>query len=138
MQHPPRSTPFPYTTLFRSTIHQLGRVFSCDEIFVERRNIDQPGRVADRVVLVLVVHFVHADRLIARPFAVVQAVTQGKGPFVKCGSYGQGDFLRFSSGTTPDGDYMQSRGSRQTGQSEFPASWETNIPVIGRMARRLR
>ena len=42
-------------------IHQLGGVLARDQILVERRDVDERGRVADGVVLVLVMHLVHAD-----------------------------------------------------------------------------
>ena len=72
-------------------VHQAGRIFAGDQILVERRDVDERGRVADGVVLVLVVHFVHADGVVARPFAVVQAVAEGESSLVKCGSDGQRD-----------------------------------------------
>ena len=34
-------------------------------------------------------HFVRADGIVARPLAVIQAVAQGKRPFMKCGPDGQ-------------------------------------------------
>ena len=77
-------------------VHQLGGVLARDQILVERRNIDQRGRIADGVVLVLVMHLVHADRVVARPLAVVQAVAKRKSSLVKCGSDWQRQLLQIS------------------------------------------
>ena len=49
------------------------------------------ARVANGVVLVLVVNFVHAHGVVAGPLAVVQAVAEGESSLVKCGSDGQRD-----------------------------------------------
>ncbi len=73
-------------TRFTSRVASLPR----DQILVERRDIDQCAGIADGVVLVLVMHFVHADRVVSRPLAVVEAVAEGKGSFVKRSSDGQG------------------------------------------------
>src|ERR1019366_2140437 len=62
-----------------------------DDIFVERRDINQRARIADRVVLVLVVYLIHADRVIARPLAIIQTMAECKRSLVKRGSDGQGD-----------------------------------------------
>jgi hypothetical protein len=70
-------------------IDQFGRVFAGDQVFVERRDVDQRSGVADGVVLVLVMHLVDADRVVAGPLAVVQALAKRKSSFVKCGSYWQ-------------------------------------------------
>src|SRR6185437_15977272 len=67
-------------------VHQAGGVLAAHYVFEQRRDIDQRGRVADGVVLVLVVGFIHADRVVARPLAVVEAVAQGKSALVECGS----------------------------------------------------
>ena len=76
-------------------IDELGGVFASDQILVERRDVDERTSVADGVVLVLVVHFVHADRVVSRPLAVVEALAEGKGSFVKSGSDGhKGFFVR--------------------------------------------
>ena len=72
-------------------VHQAGRVFAGDQILVQRRDVDERGRVANGVVLVLVMNFVHADGVVAGPLAVVQAVAQGESSLVKCGSDGQRD-----------------------------------------------
>jgi hypothetical protein len=44
-----------------------------------------------------VMHFVNADRVIARPLAVVQAVAERESSFVKCGSYGHRSSSIFSA-----------------------------------------
>ena len=49
--------------------------------------------IANRVVLVLVMRLVRADRVVARPLAIVQAVAQRKGSLVKCGSDRQSNYL---------------------------------------------
>ena len=67
-------------------VHQLGGVFAGDQVLVERRDVDERGGVADGVVLVLVMHLVDADRVVARPLAVVQAVAERESSLVKCGS----------------------------------------------------
>src|SRR5215469_2015582 len=64
-----------------------------DAVFEERGNIDQSRGVADGVVLVLVVRLIDAHRVIARPFAVVQAFAQCQRAFVKWRAHRQG-FLR--------------------------------------------
>ena len=64
-----------------------------DAIFVKRRDVNERGGVADGVVLVLVMHFVDADGVIARPLAIVEAFAEGESAFVKCGSDGQGKLL---------------------------------------------
>ena len=74
-------------------VHQARRVLAGDQVLVERRNIDERARVANGVVLVLVMHLVHADGVVSRPFAVVQAVAKGKSALVKCSSDGQSGFL---------------------------------------------
>ena len=53
------------------TVDQLGGVGSGDEVFEERRDVDERGGIADGVVFVLVRHFVDADGVIARPLAIV-------------------------------------------------------------------
>ena len=70
-------------------IHQLGRVLAGDQVLVERRDVDERRGVADGVVLVLVMHLIDADRVVARPFAVVQALAERECSLVKCGSDGQ-------------------------------------------------
>ena len=74
-------------------VHQFGRILAGDQIFVEWRNINQSAGVADGVVLVLVMHFVHADGVVSRPLAVIQALAEGERSIVKCSSNGQGGLL---------------------------------------------
>jgi hypothetical protein len=38
-------------------------------------------------------HFIHADRVIAGPLAIVEAVAERKGALVKCSADGQGKIL---------------------------------------------
>ena len=57
-------------------VHQFRGVRPCDPVLEQRRNVDQCGGVADGVVLMLVVRFVSAYRVITRPFPVVQALAQ--------------------------------------------------------------
>ena len=59
-----------------------------DQVLVERSNVNQCRRIADGVVLVLMMHLVHADGVESRPLAVVEAVAEGESAFVKCGSDG--------------------------------------------------
>ena len=68
-------------------VDELGGVASGDAVFEEGRDVDERGGVADGVVLVLVVHFVNADGVIAGPFAIVEAFAEGEGAFVEGGSY---------------------------------------------------
>jgi hypothetical protein len=42
---------------------------------------------------VVMVHFIHADRVIARPLAVIQALAQSERPIMKRGSDRQGGSL---------------------------------------------
>ena len=67
-------------------VHQLGGVLARDQILVERRDVDERGRIADGVVLVLVMHFVHADGVVSRPLAVIKTLAKRKSSLVKCGS----------------------------------------------------
>jgi hypothetical protein len=46
-------------------IDQAGRILSRQPIFVQRRDIDQRRRISNRVVFVIVMRFIRADRLIA-------------------------------------------------------------------------
>ena len=57
-------------------IDELDRVAAGDQVLEERRDVDQRRGVADRVVLVLVVRLVGADRVVARPLAIVEALAQ--------------------------------------------------------------
>ena len=67
-------------------VDQTGRISSGDSVFEERRDIDQRRGVANRVVLVLVMRLVRADRVVAGPLAIVQTLAKWKCSFVKCGS----------------------------------------------------
>ena len=64
-----------------------------EAIFEERGDINERGGVADGIVLVLVVHLVDADGVIAGPLAVVEAFAESEGAFVESGSDGQGSLL---------------------------------------------
>src|SRR5262249_29193551 len=68
-------------------------VGSGDSVFVERRDVDERGGVANGIVFVLMVHLVDADGVIAGPFAIVEAFAEGESAFVKSGSDGQGRLL---------------------------------------------
>ncbi len=59
-----------------------------DPVFVERRDVDERRRVADGVVLVLVMPLVRADGVVAGPLAVVEALAQRERALVDGGSYG--------------------------------------------------
>src|SRR4030095_14322683 len=48
-----------------------------DDVLEERRNIDQRGRVSDRVVFVFVMSFIRADGVIPRPLTIVERLAQG-------------------------------------------------------------
>ena len=69
-------------------------VMADDAVFIERRDVNERGGVADSVVLVLVMHLVDADGVIAGPFAVVEAFAESEGAFVESGSDGQGRLLK--------------------------------------------
>src|SRR5215472_15317639 len=70
-------------------VHQLGGVLARDDVLVQRRDIDQRRRIANRVVLMLVMHLVGAYRVVTGPLAIIQAVAQRKSTFVKCSTDGQ-------------------------------------------------
>ncbi len=70
-------------------IDEPGRILARDQIFIKRRDINQRAGITDRVVLVLVVHLIHAHRVVARPLAIIQAVAECKRSLVKRGSDGQ-------------------------------------------------
>ena len=59
-------------------IDEPRRVRSADAVLEQRRDVDQRGRVADRVVLVLVVRFVCADGVVPRPVAIIQRLAERK------------------------------------------------------------
>ena len=66
-------------------IDEPGRVAAADAVLEERRDVDERRRVADRVVLVLVMRFVRADRVVARPLAEIQAFAQRERALVNGG-----------------------------------------------------
>src|ERR1700690_2221867 len=72
-------------------VHQLGGIASGDEVLVQRSDVNQRRRIANRVVLVLVMDPVNADRVVSRPLAVVEALAEGESAFVECGSNGHDD-----------------------------------------------
>ena len=61
------------------SVDETRRVGSGDEVLEEGRDVNERGRVADRVVLVLVMGLVHADRVVAGPLTVVERLAQRKG-----------------------------------------------------------
>src|SRR6202035_1437685 len=75
-------------------VHDLRGVPPRHSVLEERRDINQRRRIADGVVFVLVVHLIHTDRVIPRPFAVIQALAQRQRSFVKRSSYRQGSSRR--------------------------------------------
>ena len=68
-------------------VHQFRRVLAAQPVFVERRNVDHGRGVSNRVVFVVVVHFVHAHGVVARPFAIVHALAKLRSSLVDRGSY---------------------------------------------------
>src|SRR6202167_6665940 len=60
-------------------VDQLGGVLAGQKIFVERGDVDHRGGVANRVVLVVVVHFVNAHGVIAGPFPIIHAFAKLRG-----------------------------------------------------------
>src|SRR4030095_3491727 len=64
------------------SIHESRGVSPGDQVLEERRYVDERRRVSDRVVLVVVMALVRADRVVARPVAVVEALAQRGGAFV--------------------------------------------------------
>src|SRR5581483_919849 len=71
-------------------IHKTCGVPPGHQVLIQRTDINQRGSIADGVVFVLVMDFVHADGVIARPLAVTQAMAERERSFVKRGSDGQG------------------------------------------------
>src|SRR5258708_5712495 len=65
------------------SIDQLGGVAPSDQVFEQRGDVDERGGIADGVVLVLMMHFVGADGVVSRPLAVIKALAQREGAFVK-------------------------------------------------------
>ena len=64
-------------------IDEPHRVGPGEQVLVERRDVDQPGGVADGVVLVLVQRLVRARRVVARPLAVVETLAERRGSLVE-------------------------------------------------------
>src|SRR5206468_13127686 len=69
-------------------IDQARRVPSCDAILEERRDVDQCRGIANRVVFVVVMRFVGADRVVTRPLAIGQALAQSESSFMKWSANG--------------------------------------------------
>ena len=67
-------------------VHQAGGIFAADHVFEKRTDVDEGGRIAYGVVLMLVVSFVNADGVISRPLAIVEALAERESALVKCGS----------------------------------------------------
>src|SRR5262249_27730781 len=105
-------------------VYQPGGVFARDQILIQRRNIDQRGSIADGVVLVLVMHLIGADCVIARPLAVVQALAQGKSAIVKCSTNGQG---KTSKEEIADEDYS---GKKRTSDGAMEMSSTLRIATV--------
>ncbi len=76
-------------------IDQSRCIFSRDSILEQRRDIDQRGGIANGVVLVVVMGLVRADRIVARPFAVVQAFAKPKRSLMKWSANGHGQGSEF-------------------------------------------
>lgn len=55
-------------------IDEFGGVLAGDEVLVKWRDVDERARIANSVVLVLMMHFINADRVISGPLAVIQAM----------------------------------------------------------------
>ena len=71
-------------------IDQAGGVRTRNQVFEQRRDVDERRRIANRVVLVFVMALVRADRVVARPLAVVQALAEGERAVVHGGANGHG------------------------------------------------
>src|SRR5207302_10899828 len=69
-------------------VDQPDCVAATNEVLEQRRDIDERRRVADRVVLVLVMRFVRADGVVAGPFAIVQALGERERALVHGGPDG--------------------------------------------------
>src|SRR5262249_51014521 len=68
------------------SVDEPGRIAAGDQVLEERRHVDERGRVADGVVLVLVVPLVGADGVVAGPFPIVEALAEGKRALVDGGA----------------------------------------------------
>jgi hypothetical protein len=64
-------------------IDEASSVSTRDYVLVQRTNVDQCSGVSNSVVLMLVVRFVNADGVIARPFPITQALAECKRSFMK-------------------------------------------------------
>src|SRR5215210_57589 len=67
-------------------VDEARRAGAGDGVLEQRRNVDQGGGVANDVVLVLVMPFVRARRVVARPFPVIEAFAQRERPLMDRGS----------------------------------------------------
>jgi len=67
-------------------VDKLGGTGAGDAVFEQRRNVNERGGIANRVVLMFVVHLVDADGVIARPLAIAQALAQRQRAFMKSSS----------------------------------------------------
>src|SRR6185295_14135271 len=74
-------------------VNQARRVFAGQPVFEQRRDVDQRRRVANRVVLMLVMRLVRTDGVIARPLAIVQTLAELKRSFVEGGADGHALFV---------------------------------------------
>src|SRR5262249_2821881 len=74
-------------------VDESHRVETDHDVLVERRDVDERDRIANGVVLVLVVRLVRTHRVVAPPFAVGQALAKGERALVESGSDGHG-YLR--------------------------------------------
>src|SRR6185295_13617349 len=83
-------------------------------------------------VLVLVVHFVNTDRVIAGPLAVVQALAKRKGSLVKRGSNWQASLLdvRGRREKSPSGIICSERASRQSSRPQYDST-HLSLPPSG-------
>ena len=82
------------------SIDERGRVSAGDQVFEQRRNVDEPGRVADGVVLVLVQRFVRTGRVVAGPIAIAQTLRQRKRAVVERRADGHGESIDWRGVTT--------------------------------------
>ena len=64
-------------------VNEARRIAARDHVLKQWRDIDQRRGVADRVVLVLVVTLICADRVVAGPLAVVEALAERERPIVQ-------------------------------------------------------
>src|SRR5262249_51886751 len=112
-------------------VDQLGGIATRDAVLEQRRDVDEGGGIANGVVFVLVVHFINADRVVARPFAIVQALAQRHGAFVKCSANRQG-----KPSVKRQRNYSCRRGSTASGR-EIPAGRPPFLCAMGGCPPRL-